>query len=341
MRKLGILFHCLIIFLSFAPMRAGADSLPGHDDPAFGATVDAWLNGDDLEALGSLAQLSRDGNTAAQILLASIANRAHMHVHVTGDLTRKDRVALFRIPGGLSGKSWLSEAEKASPLATALLQSKSANTKAPAIAALVELGEPLSALLAAQSMLFQGEADELIRVLHGLNDKLPKEATALLLWAKEQLDGQGYWRNVGSARVPSQFFGNRAFDVSELSWVAPNPRELDENAELRDVAEANYHQVSSWTPMKIFCQKHCASEVPRCTVTGMSTMWLAGPFAMRSPLETVIPNEAYWASPRIEGDLARQIPDLARWNDASAKQGADYCFYKKMADLQVLHGHAK
>lgn len=49
-----------------------SSEISGSETEAFTNAVETWLAGDDLAALRSLAQLSREGNTAAQILLASI-----------------------------------------------------------------------------------------------------------------------------------------------------------------------------------------------------------------------------------------------------------------------------
>lgn len=120
------LHYCLIaatcsIFLA-VPCRAEIPSISGSDVPEFTVAVESWLNGNDLEALEALPSLSRDGNPAAQIVLAGIATRGSFHSHVTSELDRAERIALLRVTGRLSGKSWLTIAENTEPLATALRQ---------------------------------------------------------------------------------------------------------------------------------------------------------------------------------------------------------------------------
>ena len=77
----------------------------GHDDPAFQRAVKAWLDDDDQTALPALATLAAEDNRAAQVLLGRIAIRP-MGPWLAG-LERKERNALLRAPGGLSGTSWL------------------------------------------------------------------------------------------------------------------------------------------------------------------------------------------------------------------------------------------
>jgi hypothetical protein len=334
------LLFFLVTSISFLlTSQSEAGKIQGATDQVFVDTVEAWLLGDDLAALESFAQLSRDGNSAAQILLASIATRGNMHSHVTSGLSRKERVALLRIPKGLSGKSWLSEAQTKEPLATALMQSTRIGEKAPAIAALVELGEPTIALLAAQSILYQGEANELIEALQGLEGELPDEASVLLLQALLQAGntGSGY---AGSARVGTLVLKRPEFRKFELAWLPPSPRGLVEDAELRLTVINLSDEVQSWTPMRNFCRANCGESTQACTAVAASALFSVGPFSMRSPAESLISNELYWASPRVGADMARQIRDVNEWRSWREFTRLNSCFFEKMRDVQEMYGHA-
>ncbi len=315
---------------------ATAETIAGSDDADFVAAVETWLSGGDIEALSELSRLSNDGNTASQILLASIAKRGHMHTHVTQSLSRKERISLLRVPKGLSGKSWFTVAQDVEPLAVALQQSTRINEKGPAVAALFELGEPTEAMLAAQSMLFQGQAEELTNVLQGLDGLLPDEAAILLHWA---VNGQNL-PYTGSARVGSRLVGDPSFHSIGLAWVGPNPRDFSNEPELRDFTRKHARQVQSWTPIVAFCDARCGQDVEGCVATGAAALVLAGPFATRSPLENLIPNATYWASARMEGDLARLTPDVSIW-DGSGFRETNACYFDAMAASQSLHGHAE
>lgn len=231
-----------------------APSLQGEDEANFKEAVQAWLNGEDLPALQSLSDQAQQGNTAAQILLASIASRSSFHAHVTSGMARKDRIALLRKPGGLSGKSWLTEAQNSEPLALALLQSARVGEKAPAIAALVEMGEPQTALLAAESMLRHGEADELVSVLQGLDEKLPKEADILLIWAAYQASQEADGEYSGSAGIARTLSTDDTFRLSEFAWGHLSPRDVWENQEVRDAAIAASDKVRYWSTVRRFAK---------------------------------------------------------------------------------------
>ncbi len=336
------LLNTALVFLSLlfvsGPLASETRKLSGSDAPEFSAAVSAWLNGEDLTALKSLAQLSREGNSAAQILLASIASRRNMIAHVTSDLPRKDRIALLRIPTGLSGKSWLTEAQNEEPLAAALLQVNRVGEEAPAIASLIEFGEPRTALLAAESMLYQGQARELIDVLQGLDDQLPEEAEFLLTWALTQAADPVVRRYGGSARIPRSYFRINRIDISNIVWAPPETKDFFEDKAIRDAVVRLSGKVDSWTPIRQFCDRNCASSVGTCTALG-ANMMIQGPFPLSSPLESVIPNTLYWGSPRIEGDLARAVRDMSAAGRHLSE--VDACFVGAMEATQTQHGYLR
>ena len=142
MKFISTLLICFLAFPAFAQTRA----ISGQSAPAFQQALTAWLNGEDLPALEAFSELAKNNNAAAQILLARIARRPNMYAHVTVDMDRKEKIALLRKPGGLSGKSWLTEAQKREPLAAAFLKSERQGDKAAAMSTLFEHGEPQSAI---------------------------------------------------------------------------------------------------------------------------------------------------------------------------------------------------
>lgn len=320
--------------------RLYAQSISGQEQPAFSQAVQLWLDGNDLAALEALSNLARDGNTAAQILLAQIASRGHMHAHVTSDLPRTDRISLLRIPGGLSGTSWLTEAQITEPLATALLQSGRIGEKAPAIAALLEYGEPTAALLAAQSMLFQGEAAELLEVLEGFDGKLPEEASVILLWALNQSGNSDSGRYTGSARIDTLVLGEEPLRRYELAWNPASPLALVEDNDLRANIIRLSDDVRSWTPLRNFCEVNCRLSRQSCTAVGSSVLSAAGPFSLRSPAESLISNDVYWSSARVEADMVRQMRDVRSWAGWTDFTEINSCFFESVQRAQETHGYA-
>lgn len=323
------------------PNHLEARDISGQEQPPFNEAVQLWLDGSDLEALEAFSSLAKSGNTAAQILLAQIALRGHMHVHVTSNLPRKDRISLLRIPKGLSGRSWLTEAQHNEPLAAAMLQSGKIGEKAAAIVALIDYGEPTAALLAAQSMLFQGESAELLEVLGGLDEKLPEEASVLLLWALYQSENSDSGRYVGSARVGTLVLGEELFQKHELAWTAASPLALVEDPDLRANVIRLSDDVRSWTPIQNFCEANCADSRQSCTAVGASALSAAGPFSTRSPAESLIPNDVYWSSARVEADLVRQIREVKSWRNWTDFTEINTCFFENVQAAQARHGHAK
>ncbi|GAA6190571.1 hypothetical protein NBRC116597_04900 [Phaeobacter sp. NW0010-22] len=262
-----------------------------------------------------------------------------MLVHVTSDLPRKDRISLLRIPKGLSGKSWLTEAQNNEPLATAILQSGKIGEKAPAIAALIEYGEPTAALVAARSMLVQGESAELLEVLEGFDGKLPEEASVLLLWALYQSENSDKGRYVGSARVGTLVLSDESLQKYELAWAAASPRALVDDSDLRANVIRLSDDVRSWSPIKNFCEANCSNSRQSCTAVGASALFAAGPFYMRSPEESLTPNNVYWSSPRVEADLVRQINDVKSWHNWVDFTKINACFFENVQAAQARHGH--
>jgi hypothetical protein len=222
-----------------------------------------------------------------------------------------------------------------------MLQSGKIGEKAPAIAALIEYGEPNIALLAAQSMLFQGESAELLEVLEGLDGKLPEEASVLLLWALYQSENSDNGRYGGSARIGTLVLGEELFQRYELAWTAASPRALVEDPDFRANVIRLSDDVRSWTPIKNFCEANCTDSRKSCTAVGASALSLAGPFSMRSPTESLIPNDVYWSSARVEADLMRQIRDVKSWDNWTDFTEIDSCFFENVQAAQARHGHAK
>ncbi|WP_299968913.1 hypothetical protein [uncultured Roseobacter sp.] len=314
----------------------------GEDAPAFLIAQNAWLAGEDLTALRQLAQLSQDGNAAAQILLAQIATRGNMHAHVTGEMSRAERIDLLRVPQGLSGKSWLTVAAQTEPLAAALLQVARIGEKPAAIATLIELGEVETALLAVSSISQPEYARDLLDVIAGLEHLLPDEAAQAFAWPLYAAQNKGATGHTGSARSIPRVRQDGTITLADRAWIMPTPREyFDFDGRFEEIARIS-GKVAPWTPVYRFCKDNCAASVDSCAAVGASMLFFSGPFGLRSPAQSIIPNDVYWASARMEGDLARAIPDLryrGPENSDSGLPSLNICFWEKMSQAQVVHGY--
>lgn len=294
MKFISTLLICFLAFPAFAQTRA----ISGQSAPAFQQALSAWLNGEDLPALEAFSELAKNNNAAAQILLARIARRPNMYAHVTVDMDRKEKIALLRKPGGLSGKSWLTEAQKREPLAAAFLKSERQGDKAAAMSTLFEHGEPQSAILAGMSLVNQGNAEPVIEILAKQGNNLTLDAYFLAQTARQMIKSQ-HGRYVGSANVFGSSLSAILSNRLHLEWHAPTLPTMLENPEVRKTTAELSQDIESWTPLRNFCTQACSQSAKTCTALGASLMVLHGSFPMRSPVQSIVSNETYWESERI------------------------------------------
>lgn len=250
MKFISTLLICFLAFPAFAQTRA----ISGQSAPAFQQALTAWLNGEDLPALEAFSELAKNNNAAAQILLARIARRPNMYAHVTVDMDRKEKIALLRKPGGLSGKSWLTEAQKREPLAAAFLKSERQGDKAAAMSTLFEHGEPQSAILAGMSLVNQGNAEPVVEILAKQGNNLTLDAYFLAQTARQMIKSQ-HGRYVGSANV----FGSSLSTIPSNLFIlnGTHPRSLQCLKTLKFAKQLrSYLKTLNLGP-------HCEISVPR------------------------------------------------------------------------------
>ena len=136
---------CAIALMLFSPLTSLAQSVSA---PSLETATTAWLNGDDAEALPALSALAHAGNETAAIFLARIERSSSLTSSYVNSLTRAQRIALFRTPGGLSGTSWLTVLAEKNPLAKAFQDSSRVNKRLGAVTQLMALGERRASLVA-------------------------------------------------------------------------------------------------------------------------------------------------------------------------------------------------
>ncbi|MEO0990547.1 MAG: hypothetical protein AAFX00_06320, partial [Pseudomonadota bacterium] len=206
------------------PLWSEPRTISGTNDEAYVKAISDWLQGADLVALQSLSSLAQDGNTDAQILLASIASRGHMHVHVTGEMPRNHRIALLRMPGGLSGKSLLTAAEETEPLAAALLQIARVREKWPAIKALFEYGEGMEAEIAMRGL--QRTPEDYVIALEKLVAELPNSAELSLVEILLLLEAKGITEIVTDDGIFFPLFPSEATELEDLEFSGLSPADV-------------------------------------------------------------------------------------------------------------------
>ena len=325
LRQLASLLTALC--LSGAATAETLPPVPGSEDAAYKTAVADWLGGQDTTALRALSDLAGGGNTAAQILLGRISENAAFYKHLSATMPRKERIALMRQPGGLSGRSWLLAAEGSEPLAAALLQAAQPDKRADAIAPLLDLGELSTAMRTGLDMLYYGEAEPLLMAISGRTD-LPREAMFLGVAALDFIvPGAFSDATQGLAAHPEL-----PVDVT-LTWVAPSPANLSQDKAMRDLVAETAPQVRAWTPLVAFCDRHCPDSPGTCAALG-AALAPKGPFPFESPSQRLIPDEVYWSSARMEGDLARGYMDLSNPDKKAELTRIDACFLPAMASAQ-------
>ncbi|NSX56384.1 hypothetical protein [Parasulfitobacter algicola] len=305
------------ILCIFMPVFAWANTIPGQDAPKFQAAIDLWLDGDDTAALTVFSELARDDNTAAQIFLGQLEPLLHLHTHVTGSLSRADRIALLRQPEGLSGKSWLERAQNDSALAAALLKSRRVGEKADAIGTLLEFNEQQSALLPLISIGNQGNLETLAK-LH--------ENPAVTGAAKAYIESVlGAPQSIGTTSKTKQ--PEQSSDRILLQSI-PLPSQTGSNI----VATALAEQMAlrpEYSPIQKLCEASCVNR-NRCMVGVIATLsgepsWIK----LASPVETLLSTERYHKSPRIRDDLKRRVTMQPLYKSGWL-QNYDQCTYQAL-----------
>lgn len=309
---------------------ADRPAIPGEEDTRFVEARSAWLDGDDLYALQQLKLLAVDGNTAAQILLARIAEEPNMHRHVTGDMGRKDRIDLLRQEGGLSGTSWLEAAEESSDLARALIlrnvafsseEGGAGGQVAPEAMEAVRLLLSYDEVALATDVafkLFDGVfLREIVSLLGEYGDELDRMSQLLGVSAKIGLNPETDLNDVAQLAD-----GVQPQDIIALRHL--HPQTLAENPDLQDTVVRFAELVQPWTPLRDLCEVSCPNTYNACLLAGVTSIGVARRYPFASPLDSLVPEEDYWRSARIRGDVARKLFEIQQ--DFKIGASFDQCF---------------
>lgn len=319
-----------VFLLITLALPADAQPIPGAEAPAFAQARDLWLNGDDLPALQALGALARDGNTAAQMLLSQLALATHTHRHVTEDINRRDRIALLRQEGGLSGRDWMEAAAAVHSLAAAYWAGRTPLRDDLQIARNVQLilnaGDIRSAFTAILEPLLDARdptrAQHAVRIAELHQRRLG--SLSLWIWAEAQLGLiahglsqlpesirtiEDFRTAIDTVRTPSVAFAAegtapfwRHFDPVRYTYSSPvwNTLQDYDNAILSMVAT-----VPEAAPFAHFCIETCPDTFDSCVVSLTQAHSLTGsfPHPFASPSPALISTEMYQASARFFRDI--------------------------------------
>lgn len=316
MRNLLAFLALLLLTLGTDPARAA--ELRGQDDPRFRAALALWLADDDETALPELAALAAEGNRAAQVLLAQIDATPWFQGPWLVGLPRKQRSALLRAPGGLSGRSWMQVAAEDTPLAQLwLIQHLPDNTAENALtfAAMGESAAARQTLFALSRRGYHGFAAR-------ADDPNYPPDMRYLIWREWTEDPATRAR--AEAEIAAMHQGD-----PQLTHFDSRP--IDPGA--FDEWLANAPLVAS---RRAFCEAACPDSVRSCTratyqlsvgtavfISGHDGLLLAG-----SPSESLLAPEVWDASPRGRAAILRHPDSRSASAEATLATVAaeDACF---------------
>ena len=312
------IFAYLVLLTTALPTLAGADEpVPGTNSLVYQDAVQLWLDGDnDLEALRQLSGLANEGNTAAQILLSSIARAEHSHIAVTESLQRRERIALLREDVGLSGRDWLRRASETSPLALAQWSY---------ISSAVGRGYDLDEV---DILLRHGEIRHGFRALNNLAAQSPEFEIALFIYEHQDELGVGSLPILdyvlrsevaeGAAAIPAPRAGMSEVDLSRFLSSLQSPQNRFAQFGLLDFIDGpGSYSVSEATilewvrddpglpPLMTFCSSECSNAVNACIISGSRALTFSSgfPHPLASPSQSLVPDQVYWGSGRFVRDL--------------------------------------
>jgi hypothetical protein len=269
------------VWLLPAPAAPAIAEIPGADAPELAAAIDLWLESGEDVALIAFAELARDGNDAARLLLATIDKTPSLQGPWLANLAREERIALLRQPGGLSGRSWL-HALADLPLGAAWLSLMDPARGAEAVVSLIDLGEARAAREALVLLAARHHPD-----LRTIDPARLDPDLIYLLWPGADSDRQAELVAHRPAEDPRGLFNGPADTHRLQQWLA----ESDAGA-----------------PLDAVCAHYCAAT--RAICLGNAYAALASHSALLtlgSPVEALIPQKRFLASPRGRGTVLRRI----------------------------------
>ncbi|MFQ6546401.1 hypothetical protein AADZ90_000480 [Aestuariibius sp. 2305UL40-4] len=283
--------------------------------------VDLWLDGDDAAALPELADAAEDGDTEAQLLLGLIDRDT-----VPGGYSRyvlsladQERDALLRAPVRGGTRNWLLEQNgDAQAVSDALFNYRVALDPVPMAVALQQEGEEASASFLLWTVLDNGRFDRLTTVPAENYGLLDMDALEWLRAYQERSDKTLTMTTVleddTPGKVPGLLLLARLAPLLGLEdKIRPDVRDTIDVLRGRQPEErgATVLDINPWLDQLAESDPHLDALKRYCDIcpeAGGDTMCMSDALAVisgyrtlmtvRSPIERVIPAEAYFTSDR-------------------------------------------
>ena len=242
-------------------------------DAGFNAALADWLSGNEAAALPALAQLAKDGDVSARMLLGQIDRFAAFQGPWLAGLARADRIAILRQPGGVSGQNWttqLAATGEARSAAWARLWDTAATPQV--ILDFAGLDEPRAARFAALTLSRRQQ--------HGFAAIADDPGYPSSLWAFAMRDGWVPPGNGPHPADPQRAVLEQRPDLAGFSQWAVNAPEADAVVAL--------------------CEVTCPTEDPAicrpAALTGLGGYW--GLMPLGSPVEAIVASNLFNRTPK-------------------------------------------
>lgn len=294
-----------VLFFALCAALPAAAQIKGQEDQAFQNALSTWLTGDDLAALTAMSDLAADDNRAAQLFLGILAPAAWTHAHVTEDMSRADRNALLKAPGGLSGKNWLTIAAEDTPLAATYMAAKEPSAGEDVAHALFDAGDLAQGYLTIARSLNFGRFDE------AFGPALRPDALPITMGmfdvfdAEIELSPNTAEIRAALAKLPEVTAAQRAMWPlqADTTWT-----DRDANAEQLHQRGLDLADHVLVVPVATLLNDKCGPDGPTelAVLQGIYQNYPV-PILAQSPIEALLPTATYQDSPRFAADFARRV----------------------------------
>lgn len=304
------LFAGLVLVFTLALGRAGqgsAETVAGQDDPVFLGVLALWLDDEEKLALPRLSALALDGNIAARLMLGMIDKDIALQGPWLALQPRAERIAVLRMPGGLSGSSWLRSAGD-SQIATLWLDVLESNAGIATALKFADIGENRALRVGLISL----EARQMTGFGEFADDPRFPDSLRYLVLREVQKSGD-------------------LNDTSDLGILSPGDpqRELLSEAIPKAALSRWLAKADVALPLRRLCEIGCPAGTQSCLWAGYRAL---GGYrrlvTLGSPVTALISEAEFADSPRGQATVLRRALSFANLTEARLRPIAavDTCF---------------